>query len=298
MFVVKIQPLSTGTKLNLGDRVLGEAEKNSFIALPGKVSHGGLILSRLCVHLGEGSQESYSYHSRSRVVDTDQGMCKACICFSSIDIWRHSRLASGSLLTASVVLKVMELWPSLWDEECLQRMECEVVVHLLIHVQLSATLWTAACQALLSFTVSQSLLKLVSTVSVMPSNHLFHPLSQRPFSSCPQSFPASESFPGSQLFGSGGQSVGASASVLPMNIQGWFPLGSTGLISLLSMGSPRVFSSTTVGRVQKRKISGAETRQDIWKTSQSELKQINAWWKLFELVFINLAGTSLGDKLP
>ena len=59
-----------------------------------------------------------------------------------------------------------------------------------------------------------------------------------PFSSCPQSFSASESFPMSQFFESGGQSIGvsASASVLPMNIQSWFPLGWTGLISLLSKG--------------------------------------------------------------
>ena len=63
--------------------------------------------------------------------------------------------------------------------------------------------------------------------------------------SCLQSFPASGSFPVSQLFPSGGQSVGASASasVLPMNIQGWFPLGLTGLISLQSKGLWRVFSS-------------------------------------------------------
>ena len=69
-----------------------------------------------------------------------------------------------------------------------------------------------------------------------------------PFSSCLQSFPASGSFPVSQLFASGGQSiaVSASASVLPMNIQGWFPLGLTSLISLRSKGLSRVFSSTTV----------------------------------------------------
>ena len=56
------------------------------------------------------------------------------------------------------------------------------------------------------------------------------------FSSCPQPFPTSGSFPMSQLFTSGGQSIGASASVLPMNIQDWFPLGWTGLISLQSKG--------------------------------------------------------------
>ena len=69
-----------------------------------------------------------------------------------------------------------------------------------------------------------------------------------PFSSLLQSFPASGSFPMSQFFTSGGQSFGAStsASVLPMNIQGWFPLGWTGWISLQSKGLSRVFSSTTI----------------------------------------------------
>ena len=69
-----------------------------------------------------------------------------------------------------------------------------------------------------------------------------HPVTS--FSACPQSFPASGSFPMSWLFASGAQSIGASASasVLPMNIQGWFPLGLTDLISLLSTGLSRVFS--------------------------------------------------------
>ena len=73
-----------------------------------------------------------------------------------------------------------------------------------------------------------------------------------PFSSCPQSFPASGSFQMSQLFASGGQSIGASASasVLPMNIQGWFPLGLTGWISLQSKELSRVFSNTTVQKHQ------------------------------------------------
>ena len=66
--------------------------------------------------------------------------------------------------------------------------------------------------------------------------------------SCPQSFPASGSFPMSQLFTSSGQSIGASASasILPKNIHGWFPLSLTGLISLQSEGFSRVFSSTTI----------------------------------------------------
>ena len=72
------------------------------------------------------------------------------------------------------------------------------------------------------------------------------------FSYCPQSHPASGSFPMSQLFASGGQSIGtlASVSVLPMNTQGWFPLRLTGLISLLSKGLSRVFSSITDGKHQ------------------------------------------------
>ena len=73
-----------------------------------------------------------------------------------------------------------------------------------------------------------------------------------PFSSCLQSFPASGSFLMSQFFISGGQSIGvsASASVLPMNIQDWFPLGWTGEISLQSKGLSRVFSNTTVQKHQ------------------------------------------------
>ena len=85
-----------------------------------------------------------------------------------------------------------------------------------------------------------------------------------PFSSCLQSFPASESFPVSQFFASGGQSIGvsASASVLPMNIQDWFPLGWTGWISLQSKGLSRVFSNTTV---QKHQFFGAQL--SLWFNS-------------------------------
>ena len=71
-----------------------------------------------------------------------------------------------------------------------------------------------------------------------------------PFFCCSQSFPASESFLVGRLFISGIQSIGASASVLPMTIQGWLPLGLTGLISLQSKGLSRVFSSTTVHKHQ------------------------------------------------
>ena len=109
--------------------------------------------------------------------------------------------------------------------------------------------WTAQCHASLSFTVSQSLLQLTFLRSrwdptISSSVSLF--------SSCPQSFPASGSFPMSRLFASGGQNIGASASapVLPMNFQGWFPLGLTGFISLQSKGFSRVFSSTTFWKHQ------------------------------------------------
>ena len=78
-----------------------------------------------------------------------------------------------------------------------------------------------------------------------------------PFSSCPQSLPASGSFPMSQFFAAGGQSirVSTSTSVLPMNIQDWFPLGWTGWISLQSKGLSRVFSNTTV---QKNQFFGTQ----------------------------------------
>ena len=85
-----------------------------------------------------------------------------------------------------------------------------------------------------------------------------------PFSSCLQSFPALGSFPISQFFSSGGQSIraSASASVLLMNIQGWFPLGLTGWISLQSKGLSRVFSNTTVS---KHQVFG--TQLSLWSNS-------------------------------
>ena len=87
------------------------------------------------------------------------------------------------------------------------------------------------------------------------------------FSSCLQSFPASGSFPVGQLFTSGSQRIGASASVLPMNIQGWFSLGLTGLISLLSKGLSRVFSSTTIRK--HLRLSAFFMVQEIFLTQGS-----------------------------
>ena len=120
-------------------------------------------------------------------------------------------------------------------------------------VRLFLTPWITARQASLSITNFRSSLRLTSIY------RWCHPTissSVVPFSSCPQSVPASESFPMSQLFPSGGQSIGVSAStsVLPMNTQDWF-LGWTGWISLQSRGLSRVFSNTTV---QKHQFVGAQ----------------------------------------
>ena len=112
-------------------------------------------------------------------------------------------------------------------------------------------------QASLCFTISQSLFQLMSIESVMSSNHLIVFCSVLLLL---QSFPASGSFVGP--FSSDSQSIGASASILPMSIQGWFPLGPTGLIFLLSKGLSRIFSSTIV---QKHQFFGAQP--SLWSNS-------------------------------
>ena len=119
-------------------------------------------------------------------------------------------------------------------------------VELLSHVWFFAAPWTAACQASLAIPKSQSLLKLRSIKSVMLPSHL---ILCYPLLFLPLSFTESGSFPMSQLFASGGQSIraSASASVLPMNMQGWFPLGLTGWIS---KRLSRVFSSITIRKCQ------------------------------------------------
>ena len=122
-------------------------------------------------------------------------------------------------------------------------------VQSLSRVRLFEAPWTAARQASLSIINSQSL------PNSCPLSWWCHPIissSVVPSSSRLQSFPASSSFPMNQLFASGGQSIGvsASASVLPMNIQDWFPFGWTGWISLQSKGLSRVFSNTTVQKHQ------------------------------------------------
>ena len=130
-----------------------------------------------------------------------------------------------------------------------------VVLQSLSLVWLFAAPWTSGQEASLSFTISQSSSSSRACSNSCLLSQWWHPTissSVVPFSSCPQSFPASGSFLMSQLFTSGGQSIGASASalILPMNIQDYFPSGLTGLISLQSKVLSRVLSNTTVQRHQ------------------------------------------------
>ena len=134
-------------------------------------------------------------------------------------------------------------------------------VQWLSHDWLFATPWIVVCQASLSITNSQGLLKLLSFELIMSSNHLIlcHP------HLLPHSiFPASGFFPRIQFFAPSGQSIGASpsASVLPKNIQDWFPLGLTCWISLQSKGLSKVFSNTTV---QKHQFFSAQL--SLWSNS-------------------------------
>ena len=124
-----------------------------------------------------------------------------------------------------------------------------VFVQPLSHVWLFVTPRIVAHQAPLSSTVSQTFLKLMSIESVMLSNHLILCRSLLFLSSI---FPSIRVFSNELLYTSGGQSIGASAtqSVLPMDVQGWFPLGLTGLTLLLSKGLSRVFSNTTAQKHQ------------------------------------------------
>ena len=132
------------------------------------------------------------------------------------------------------------------------------------------TLWTEARKAFMSFTNSLSLLRLMSIELVM----LTISSSAAPFCFYLQSFPASGSFPMSWLFSSGDQSIGAStsASVLPMNIQGWFPLGWTGWISFQSKRLSKVFSSTTIPKYQF-----FSTQPSLWSKSHINMWLIEKW---------------------
>ena len=123
------------------------------------------------------------------------------------------------------------------------------------------------------FPVHHQLPDITKLISIESVCHPAISSSVVPFSSCPQSLPASESFPMTQLFAWGGQSIGVSAwaSVLPINTQDWSPLGWTGWISLQSKWPSRVFSNTTVQKHQSSALSFLHSPtltsiHDYWKT--------------------------------
>ena len=172
---------------------------------------------------------------------------------------------SKDRLLSCIPARPLIWWPRtnyisfLWLNCAICKMRIKVIVQFssvqsLSRVRLSATPWTTARQASLSIANSRNPPKPMSIESVMPSNHL---ILCCPLLLLPQSFPAAGSFQMSQLFTSGGQSIGVSAStsVLPTNTQDWSPLGWTSCISLQSKGLSRVFSNTTV---QKHQFFGTQ----------------------------------------
>ena len=149
---------------------------------------------------------------------------------------------------------VKGLIPRLYKKFTQLNIRNKLLVAQLSHIWLLESPWTAACPSLSPEVCSNS----------CPLSQWCHAIissSVIPFS-CPQSFPALGSFPMSWLFASGGQSIGTLASVLPMNIHGWFPLGSTGLIFLQSKGLLRMLSSTTI---QKHQFFCAQP--SLWSSS-------------------------------
>ena len=170
-----------------------------------------------------------------------------------------SRNNISSMIYSSLFIQFsrQEYWLN-WTDESSKHMiwlpyasnfNCSVQFSSLSHVQLFAIPWTAAHQASLSITTSRSLLKLMSIELVTPSNHL---ILCYPLLLLPTVFPSIRVFSNESAFASADQSieVSASTSVLPMNIQDWFPLGLAGWISLLVKGHSRVFSNTTVQKHQ------------------------------------------------
>ena len=171
------------------------------------------------------------------------------------------------LHTATITHSHNHLWSCWWQDPCLIYLYNPFVQHMIRHqagymgmIQLVLLLCSviqscpALCDPMDCSTPGSPVLLYLPEFVQTPLSLWYHPTisSVTTFSSCPQSFPASRSFPVNQLFTSGGQSIvaSASASVLPMNIQDWFPLGLTSLISLLFRGLSRVFSSTTVQKDQ------------------------------------------------
>ena len=148
----------------------------------------------------------------------------------------------------TLLILILFLFPEETDKQIFSSVQS------LSGIQLFATPWITACQASLSIPAPEVY------SNPCPSSRWCHPAissSVVPFSSCLQSLPASVSFPMSQLFTWGSQSIGvsASASVLPMNTQDWTALGWTDWISLQSKGLSRVFSNTTVKSINSLALS-------------------------------------------
>ena len=170
-------------------------------------------------------------------------------------VWIHLREVPSGLISASGIRG--------------KDAQCYVVPTCCSVTQLCLTLWSHELQHARLPCPSPSLRVCSNSC---PLSHWCHPIissSVTYFSSCPQSFQASGSFPLSQLFTSDGQCIGpASASVLPMNIQDWFPLRLTGWTSLLSKGLLRVFSNTTFGKHQffdAQPSSWSNSHINIWQ---------------------------------
>ena len=230
-------------------------QKRITIALPGKEGHSGLVPLKLCKPTREVLVRSFIAvgQGQDRVADKGQVWCRA---------WTPSSSLRWSLDELLWFSRISHYTMSLeWNVSSTINIFCLLGVLVLQSVQfshwvVSNSLWIPElqhtrlpCPSPTPGTCSNS----------CPSGWWCHTTissSVIRFSSWLKSFPASGSFPMSQLFPSGGQSIGASASasVLQMNIQDWFPLGLTSLISLQSKGCSRDFSNT---RVQKREFFGA-----------------------------------------
>ena len=163
-----------------------------------------------------------------------------------------------------------------------------LVVQSLSCIQLFATPWTAACQAPQSSTVSQCLPKYMFTELVMLSNHLIlcHPL----LFLLPSIFPSISLFQWVSSLNQEAKVLELQQPVLPMNIQGWFPLELTGLISLQSKGLSRVFSSTTI---QKHQFFG--TQPSLRSNSHSHQRR---QWQPIRVLAWRIPGTGEPGGLP
>ena len=250
----KTQPLCTSAKLNFGDRVLGDEEKNNY-CFTRQEGHSGLVPSKLCIPTWEVLVRSFIAvgQGQDRIADKGQGWCRAWTLLSSLRWSPDEFLWFSRLSHCTISLE--------WNVSSSINIFCWLGLLVLQSVQFShwvvpnsANSWTAACQASLSITNSWNLLKLMSIKLVMPYNHL---ILCCPLLLLPSIFPSIRVFSNESVLPSGGQRIGAlaSASVLPMNIQDWYPLGLTGLISLQSKGCSKVFSNTTV---QKHQFFGAQ----------------------------------------